>query len=103
MFLLNITHKQQVKFSQVMLAQRCGKNEASRHPGCSLYVPFVCLVQGEAVLEPFDPLAPQPKMIHKGGYQPRYFFMESFEVREPARLACQKHRLGWATLLLEKQ
>lgn len=38
-------------------------------------------VQGGAELAPFDPYAPQPKMIHKGGYQPKYFVMDSFEVR----------------------
>jgi hypothetical protein len=37
-------------------------------------------MQGGAELAPFDPYAPQPKMIHKGGYQPKYFVMDSFEV-----------------------
>lgn len=47
---------------------------------------YVCVLlrlvylQGEAELAPFDPTNRQPKMIHKGGYQPRYFVMDSFEV-----------------------
>lgn len=49
------------------------------------------MLQGEAELSPFDPFVPQPKMIHKGGYQPRYFVMDSFEVR----LACGSLKEAW--------
>jgi hypothetical protein len=52
-------------------------------------------MQGEAELAPFDPFSPQPKMIHKGGYQPRYFVVDSFEVRGiRARAAAQRFCAG---------
>jgi phenylalanine-4-hydroxylase len=37
------------------------------------------LKDGGAALEPFDPVAPQPKMSYKDGFQTRYFVMDSFE------------------------
>lgn len=52
------------------------------HTDCLFKSAYLCCVQGGAELVPFDPYAPQPKMIHKGGYQPKYFVMDSFEVRE---------------------
>jgi hypothetical protein len=49
---------------------------------CRCCTRAVCLcAQGGAELVPLDINSKLPKMIHKGGYQPRYLVMDSFEVR----------------------
>ena len=35
-------------------------------------------VQGRAEFDAFDPVAKQPKMSYKDGYQKRYFVLDSF-------------------------